>query len=85
MIDPVQFVLLFVILLLSTLFIFLGVQVFLILRDLRVTVKKTNKILDELETLTENISEPVNFIKSFVLSSKTLAMLVKLFTGRKGE
>lgn len=77
MIDPVQAVLLFVILLLSVLFVVLGVQVFLILKDLRVTVQKTNKILDEIDTLTENISEPINFIRSVFLSSNVLSIIAK--------
>lgn len=79
MIDPVQAVLLFVILLLSLLFVILGVQVFLILKDLRVTVQKTNKILDDVEEITENISEPVNFIRSVFFSSNILSILTKIF------
>lgn len=79
MIDPIQAVLLFVILLLAILFVILGVQVFLILKDLRVTVQKTNKILDEVESLTENISEPVNFVRSVFLSSNVLSMITKFF------
>ncbi len=79
MIDPVQAVLLFVILLLSVLFVILGVQVFLILKDLRVTVQKTNKILDDVEEITENISEPVNFIRSVFVSSNILSIISKLF------
>lgn len=83
MLDPVQAVLLFVILLLSLLFIVLGVQVFLILKDLRVTIKKTNDILDEVYTLTENISEPINLIKGIFTSSGFLTIISKIFSSRK--
>lgn len=77
MIDPVQAVLLFVILLLSILFVILGVQVFLILKDLRITIKKTNFILDEVHEITENISEPMNFIHSIISSSNLVSILAK--------
>lgn len=79
MIDPVQAVLLFVILLLSILFVILGVQVFLILKDLRVTIKKTNYILDEVHEITENIAEPMNFIHSIFSSSGLMAIIAKFF------
>ena len=46
MIDSVQLVLLVVIVVLSLLLVILGIQVFLILRELRNTIKKTNKVLD---------------------------------------
>lgn len=83
MIDPVQAVLLFVILLLSILFVILGVQVFLILKDLRVTIKKTNYILDEVHEITENISEPMNFIHSLLSSSGIVSIIAKFFNSGK--
>lgn len=83
MIDTVQAVLLFVIILLAVLFVVLGIQVFFILRELRTTLKKTNKILDEVEELTETVSEPISFITGFFFSSKTLAILAKLFKRKK--
>lgn len=75
MIDPVQAVLLFVIILLAVLFVVLGIQVFLILGDLRKTIKKTNKILDEVDQLTESVSEPISFISGILFSSKTFATI----------
>lgn len=83
MIDPVQAVLLFVIVLLAVLFVVLGIQVFLILRELKTTLTKTNKILDEVEHLTESVSEPVSFISSFLFSSKTFATIANFL--RKGR
>ncbi len=85
MIDTVQAVLLFVIILLSVLFVVLGIQVFFILRELRTTLKKTNKILDEVDELTETVSEPISFITGFLFSSKTLGILAKLFKRKEKE
>lgn len=83
MIDTVQAVLLFVIILLAVLFVILGIQVFLILGELRKTLTKTNKILDEVEQLTESVSEPVSFISGLLFSSKTFATIANFI--RRGS
>ncbi|MFI5265604.1 MAG: hypothetical protein ACHQT7_02570, partial [Candidatus Levyibacteriota bacterium] len=70
MIDTVQIVLLSVIILFAVLFVVLGIQVFFIFRELRKTLYKTNKILDEVDSLAENVSEPISFIAGFLFSSK---------------
>lgn len=89
MIDAVQIVLLSVIIILAVLFVVLGIQVFLILRELKNTVVKTNKILDDVDSLTESVSEPVSFISGLLFSSKTLTTIAKLFNAtrktREGE
>lgn len=45
MIDPVQLVLLIVVVLLAVIMVVLGIQVFFILKELRVTASRTNKLL----------------------------------------
>ena len=47
MIDPAQTALFFVIIVLTILLLVLGVQVFFILRGLRQTIDKANKVLDD--------------------------------------
>lgn len=90
MIDSVQLILLLVILTLTVLLVILGVQVFYILRDLRQTVRKTNKILDNAEGITQGIEGPITAISSFVLGAKATSLisivrLVKNFLGRDRE
>ena len=75
MIDSVQLILLLVIITLTVLLVILGVQVFYILRDLRQTVKKTNKILDNADSITEGIEGPISAISSFVLGTKATSLL----------
>lgn len=75
MIDTVQAVLLFVIVLLTILFVVLGIQVFYILRDLRQTVRKTNVILDDVEKITQGISEPVSALSGILNNASTLSTL----------
>ncbi len=87
MVDPVQMILLIVIVVLTVLLVVLGVQVFLILRELKITVKKTNKILDNANSITENIDGPLSALSSLVLGVKagsfvTVLNVVKSIIGR---
>jgi len=80
MIDTVQAVLLFVIVLLTILFVVLGIQVYLILKDLRVTLKRTNKILDDVENLTEGVSTQINSLSSMFANASVVGIGAKLFS-----
>jgi predicted PurR-regulated permease PerM len=71
MIDPVQIVLLIVITVLTVLLVVLGVQVFLILRELRKTIVKANDVLENVDSITESIEEPLSAVSSIVLGLKT--------------
>ena len=77
MIDPVQAVLLFVIILLSILLVVLGVQVFLILREFKGTIRRANKVLDNTGVITEGISEPVSLISNLFSNTSTLGAVAK--------
>lgn len=70
MIDSVQLILLLVIIVLTILLVVLGIQVFYILRDLRQTVKKTNKILENANNITEGIEGPISAISSLLIGTK---------------
>ena len=90
MIDSVQLILLLVIIVLTVLLVILGIQVFYILRDLRKTLQKTNKILDNAEDITEGIQGPVTAISSFMLGTKAVSLMsivgfVKSLLGRESE
>lgn len=90
MIDPVQLVLLIVILVLTVLLVVLGVQVFLILKELRQTITKTNKVLDNADSITENIEVPLSALSSLALGVKassliTIAKFIRSFIGRHDE
>lgn len=78
MIDPVQAVLLVVIILLTLLLLVLGVQVFFILKELRQTLFRTTKILENAENITQSVSEPMSFISTLLFSSKTISTISKI-------
>lgn len=85
MIDAVQLVLLIVITVLTVLLVVLGVQVFFILKEFRVTLRKTNQVLDNTESITANIQQPLNFVNSFFNGTQTLSQIAKFLTSRKRE
>lgn len=56
-------------------FLILGVQVFFILQDLRKTLAKTNKVLDDTGEITENISGPISSLSSLTSGFKASSFL----------
>lgn len=91
MIDTVQAVLLFVIVLLTILFIVLGIQVFYILKDLRLTIQRTNNILEDVEKISDDVSNSINSISSFTTmiggstAVSAIFKVLSMFRGRKKE
>ncbi len=71
MIDPAQIVLFLVIIILTTLLVALGIQVFVILRELRKAVGKANKILEDTGIITESVSTPLATLSSLMMGVKT--------------
>lgn len=80
MIDTVQAVLLFVIVLLTILFVVLGIQVFYILKDLRQTIKKTNDILENVENISDGVSNGLNSFSGIFDSASSLGSLARLLS-----
>jgi hypothetical protein len=66
--------------LLTILFVVLGVQVFYILKDFRVTLKHTNDILEDVENISKGISEPISSLSNMFGSASSLTMLAKVLS-----
>ena len=79
MIDSAQTILFVVIIVLTILLLVLGVQVFFILRDLRKTVTKANKVLDNTNVITQSVSAPISSLSSIAMGIKTGSSFVNLF------
>lgn len=87
MIDPVQITLLLVIVVLTVLLVVLGIQVYFILKELRGTVRRANRVLDNANSITENIEGPLAALSSLALGVKagsfvTAVKFIKNFIGR---
>lgn len=77
--DPAQIILIIVIVLLTVLFVVLGVQAFFILREFRKTVSKANKVLDNTNIITQKVSTPLTSLSSIAAGIKTGASFIGLF------
>lgn len=83
MIDPAQAMLFLVIVVLTILLLILGIQVFFILRELRKTIEKANKVLDDTGVITESVSKPISSLSSLTMGLKTGARIAKILNGGK--
>ena len=83
MIDPAQTALYLVIIVLTILLVVLGIQVFFILRELRKTIEKANKVLDDTGVITESVSGPISSLSSLAMGLKTGATLAKIMQKKK--
>jgi|SRR3989344_3653331 len=79
MIDSAQTILFIVIIVLTIFLLVLGVQVFFILRDLRKTVNKANKVLDNTNIITQSVSAPISSLSSIAMGIKTGSSFLNLF------
>lgn len=87
-IDTAEVVLIFVLVILTGLLIVLGIQVFLILRELRKTVDKANKVLDDTGSITQSVSVPLANLSTVGTSFKigsvmTVLKIVKSFLDKE--
>lgn len=83
--DTAQAVLLFVVVILSILLCVLGIQVFFILRELRNTVTKANKVLDDTGVITHSVSGPISNLSTLTSGLKAgvfIASFLKKISGK---
>lgn len=73
--DTVQLVLLIVIVVLTLLLVILGIQVFFILKEIRETIARTNRVLETTDNIVQNIAGPVAALSSLSLGSKAASVL----------
>lgn len=83
MIDPAQTALFLVIIVLTILLLVLGTQVFFILRELRKTVDKANKVLDDTGVITESVSGPISSLSNLASGVRAGAAIASLL--KKGK
>lgn len=84
-IDTAEAVLLFVLVALVIVFIVLGIQVFFILRELRKTVSKANKVLEDTGNITQSVSAPIASLSSLASGVKTGALIARFFKRKKSR
>jgi len=78
MFEPAQILLFIIIIILTIFLVVLGIQVFLILKDLRQTIVKTNKILDDSAEISRAIKNPVMGLSNTLMGIKTGATFANM-------
>lgn len=66
MIDSAQLLLVIVVTTLTILLTAVGIQVFFILKEVRRSVEKMNKILDDTGTISESVAKPISSFSSSI-------------------
>lgn len=80
MIDATQLVLGLVIITLTVMLSVIGLQVVYILRELRGSIKKMNKVLDDTGVISESVSKPINMVSGMLLGLRGGSALMKVFS-----
>ena len=72
-----QVVLIFILAILTVTLVGVGIYVILVLKELRDTIQKANLIIDDVETLTNIVSNPLSLITGVVSGFKAIKNLKK--------
>lgn len=83
MVDATQFMLVFVIVVLTVMLSIISVQVFFILREFRKTLSKANKVLDDTGIISESVSKPISLLSAIITGIKGSSSFVKTVTKEK--
>jgi hypothetical protein len=81
--DPVQLTIIGVSIALTIILIIIGIQVALILKEVRQSVIKTNKMLDDTGKITETVSTGVESMSGFVNGIKTGISFITALKNKK--
>jgi len=69
--------------LLTGLFIVIGYQLIAILQELRQTIHKTNRIIDDASRISKSIADPAVSLSGFLTGLKDGVKIINLFTNSK--
>jgi hypothetical protein len=83
--EPIQLVIAVISIILTILFIILGVQVYFILKEFRVSVKKINGFLSGAESITQTLTKSASDMASLASGLKVGLSFVTKLLHKKGE
>jgi hypothetical protein len=81
--DLTQALLVLVIIVLTSFLVIVGIQVYFILKDVRVTLDRLNKVLDNAGVITDKIREPFNSSSSINLGLRVFLSFLNLLRGKE--
>jgi len=80
--DPIQVTIVVVSIALTITLVIIGIQVSLILKELRISVQKTNKMLDDTGKITETVSQGVTNLSGIMGGIKAGIQAIQIFKGK---
>ena len=83
--DTTQLIIITVSIALTALLIVLGIQVFYILKEIRFSIKKVNKMLEDMGKVTGTVGDSVQNIGGFVSGLKSGLAMVGTLKHKKGD
>jgi hypothetical protein len=83
--DPIQLTIVAVSFILTILVVALGVQVWFILKEMRTSIMKMNKMLDDAGKVSGTVSDGVQSMSGFVTGIKTGLNVITSFTNKKKD
>lgn len=81
--DPIQFLLFAVVSILTILLVSVGIQAFLIIRQLNKTAKKLNALIDDLHIISSSIARPVSGIAGFIDNLKSIRNFIDVVIDKR--
>lgn len=72
-------VLLFVVIALTFLLLMLGLQIYYILREVRRTIERTNRMIEDVETITHSLSGGISQLSNLTTGLKFGAVIASIF------
>ena len=92
MTETLQIILFIMLVVVIIFFLILGVQVFFLLRDVRQTVNKANKVLDDTGSITQSVSGRITSLSELVggvttgtIVAKVLGMVINMTKSDRKE
>lgn len=77
--DPIQLTIIAISIVLTILFVILGVQVYLILKEIKTSLVKGNSMLDDAKKVTSTVGESVSGMAGVVSGIKAALSVFKTF------
>lgn len=85
MTDLSQILLIVVVVVLSTILSIIGVQVFLILKEVQRSIQKVNKMLDDVSTISESIVKPIASLSNSITGLSGITGLFGWLVNKRKE
>ena len=83
--DTTQIVIIVSLLAITTIIVIAGIYFIRLLKDLNVTLKKTNIILDDAHTITSSVAQPVSAFSEFIMGLKNGMSFFTNLVGKRKE